>query len=306
MKKGQGIIWFIIGIVFVAGLIGAFIYFDRQNQNGSEIAAPVVSPTAKPSPKESILPDKDMQELPDGWTRAFDGAFNYQFAYPEDWTLRPATSRNGESAVYSFDPEDTPDTGGIPMEKLKIAVVYFPEEDEREITFDNIESETELVVDGFNATQYVTSGAMGGSVSTLIEMDQGKYLLSAYPPDSELLEVYDEFLNYIDLDRSEPVDFVSPELSETVSSPLNINAAAKGNWFFEAQISLSLVTLNGENLVSTTAATQEDWMTENLVTFDTEMEFSLPEENYGFVKVDKSNPSGMPQNANSFFWPVEF
>lgn len=306
MKKGQGIIWFIIGIVLVAGLIGGFLYFDRQNQKSRDISAPIVSPTSEPSPQKSMSPDKDMQELPDGWTRAFDGASNYQFAYPNEWTLRPATSRNGESAVYSFDPEETPDTGGVPVEQLKIAVVYFPEEDEREITFDNIESETELVVDGFNATQYVTSGAMGGSVSTLVEMDQGKYLVSAYPPDSEMLEVYDEFLNYIDLDRSEPVDFVSPELSETVSSPLNINAAAKGNWFFEAQISLSLVTLTGENLVSTTAATREDWMTEELVTFDTEMEFNVPEENYGFVKIEKSNPSGMPQNANSFYWPVEF
>lgn len=100
---------------------------------------------------------------------------------------------------------------------------------------------------------------------------------------------------------------LSPEKNAIVSAPLVIEGKALGSWFFEASFPITLLDENSQKLASTTAQTQNDWMTEGFVSFTATFETFDPNDSLtGILRFQKNNPSGLPENDASFDLPVRF
>lgn len=87
---------------------------------------------------------------------------------------------------------------------------------------------------------------------------------------------------------------------------MTITGQAPGTWFFEAQFPVVLTDWDGKIIAESQAKAQGNWMTEELVDFEAQMEFEKPfSENApdymkrGSLILQKSNPSGLPKNDAS-------
>ncbi len=98
----------------------------------------------------------------------------------------------------------------------------------------------------------------------------------------------------------------SPAQGAIVSSPLAVTGKARGTWFFEANLPVTLKDQNGKVLAHKGAQATENWMTEDFVNFTTTLEFSQPETDFGVLLIEKDNPSGLPENDSSYAVPVRF
>jgi len=98
----------------------------------------------------------------------------------------------------------------------------------------------------------------------------------------------------------------SPISNESIAGPLLINGSARGNWFFEASFPVELTDGNKKILARGIAQAKTDWMTTNFVEFHVVLPFSAPLEKNGFIILRKDNPSGLPENDDAVFLPINF
>ncbi len=98
------------------------------------------------------------------------------------------------------------------------------------------------------------------------------------------------------------IDYPAP--NSTIVNPLTITGKAKGSWFFEATFPVKLVDENGKEITAALAHASEDWMTEDFVFFTAEMTFDAVSPGSGKLVFSKDNPSGLPENDESFELPV--
>lgn len=108
----------------------------------------------------------------------------------------------------------------------------------------------------------------------------------------------EEKRNLIRVDQPEP-------LAE-VSSPLTISGEARGYWFFEASFSVRIVDANGNELGVHYAEATSDWMTEDFVSFTSELNFDDSRTDTGTLILERANPSGLAENADELRIPVRF
>jgi len=97
----------------------------------------------------------------------------------------------------------------------------------------------------------------------------------------------------------------SPIAGSLVKSPLVVSGEASG-WYFEAVFSVRVTNEQGITLGSGQAQAQGDWMTTAFVPFSGSIVFDPKDSQKGFVVFEKSNPSGLEQNALSYSFPVNF
>jgi hypothetical protein len=97
-----------------------------------------------------------------------------------------------------------------------------------------------------------------------------------------------------------------PRANEIIFSPLVIKGEARGFWFFEASFPIKLFDENGNLLATAIAQAKSDWMTEDFVPFEAELEFKTPETEKGILVLEKENPSGLPENADELRMPIIF
>ena len=116
------------------------------------------------------------------------------------------------------------------------------------------------------------------------------------PPDCEFAPCPKENLIQVE----------TPQANETISSPLIVKGKARGFWFFEADFPVKLLDANGNLLAQSIAQTQEEWMTEDFVTFQAEIQFSPPSTSQGILVLEKDNPSGLPEHADELRIPILF
>lgn len=108
-------------------------------------------------------------------------------------------------------------------------------------------------------------------------------------------------------DHQEPEVIVdAPKFGELVTSPLHVSGKARGFWFFEANIPVTLKDQNGKVLVQIGMQATSNWMTEDFVPFDGDLIFPTPETEYGVLIIQKDNPSGDPQFDAAYAIPVRF
>lgn len=293
-------------LIFIAGvtyLLANFVLIDRQPIPNDQLTTPIITP----QPIDTPTPPPEV-EIPENWTRFYDASLRIEFAHPFDWTPRPATGELDESAVYSFDPVAELGTDPVPTDEIKVGVVYFGPDDQREVDYPeaDIISEEEIIVDGYPGVRRVVEGLVGRNIDTEVNTDNGTYLISAYPAESDLIGAYDQILEYIQLDADISVSVTQPELGATITSPVTVTGQAPGTWFFEAVLQFEILSDDGGVVGEEIFVTDEMWMTEDLLDFSLEIEFDSPDANLGFIKVIKHDVSDIPRNKNFFYWPISF
>jgi hypothetical protein len=110
-----------------------------------------------------------------------------------------------------------------------------------------------------------------------------------------------------ELDMTEVIKISNPRPNQSVSSPLTITGQARGTYYFEATFPVRLETEEGQVLVQHYVEAEGEWMTENFVPFTTTLTFTIPSGvTKGILILEKSNPSGLPENAQALRIPVTF
>lgn len=98
----------------------------------------------------------------------------------------------------------------------------------------------------------------------------------------------------------------SPRPNSVVSSPLTVGGEARGQWFFEADFPVRLLDGDGRELATVPAQAQGEWMTEDFVPFEATLIFRQPATETGLLTLDRSNPSGLAENAALVAVPIRF
>lgn len=95
-----------------------------------------------------------------------------------------------------------------------------------------------------------------------------------------------------------------PLAHETIASPLEIQGEARGTWYFEASFSVKILDLKGEEIATGIAQTKSDWMTENYVPFEVNLNFLVAQDTDAVLVLEKDNPSGLPANDDQLEIPI--
>ena len=104
-----------------------------------------------------------------------------------------------------------------------------------------------------------------------------------------------------------------PRPDDLVESPLTVRGEARGTWYFEGSFPVVLVNWDGLIIADGHARAQGEWMTEELVPFRAELEFTSPSERgdpefmeRGTLILQRANPSGLPENDDAVEVTVRF
>jgi len=100
------------------------------------------------------------------------------------------------------------------------------------------------------------------------------------------------------------VDFPSP--GQVIASPLDIRGQARGTWFFEASFPVRLLDAEGNTIAEHYAMTDEEWMTEEFISFYSRLEFVAPDTDTGTLLLIKDNPSDIREYDAQLEIPVRF
>jgi hypothetical protein len=109
----------------------------------------------------------------------------------------------------------------------------------------------------------------------------------------------------IKLQKSSDVTLLSPVEGSVVKSPVTISGTAKGTWFFEGSLPVSILDSKGTVIAQGAAQADGEWMTEKPVSFSTQLTFTTTDTK-GSIVIKKDNPSGEPQNDASAAFAVKF
>lgn len=97
----------------------------------------------------------------------------------------------------------------------------------------------------------------------------------------------------------------NPRADQVVQSPLTVMGEARGYWFFEASFPVKLLDKDGNLLALGVTQAKSDWMTEDFVPFEVTLIFVAPlARESGTLVLMRDNPSGLPENDESFSIPV--
>lgn len=138
-------------------------------------------------------------------------------------------------------------------------------------------------------------------------VEAGYPVLESYPrqcqlPDGEIL--MEDIGNQ--LEKMNLIQVHQPTANEWVASPMYVGGEARGYWFFEASFPIRIVDASGRELGRGIAQALGEWMTEEFVRFEAEIEFEKPTTLKGVLMLEKDNPSGLPENADELYIPVRF
>jgi len=109
-----------------------------------------------------------------------------------------------------------------------------------------------------------------------------------------------------EMEKADLIRVDNPRPNQTIETPLSITGEARGSWFFEANFPIKLYDSNGNLITTAVAQAQDDWMTEEFVPYEVEIDFIAPETRKGVLVLEKANPSGLPENADELRMPVVF
>lgn len=104
----------------------------------------------------------------------------------------------------------------------------------------------------------------------------------------------------------ENIRVTAPSPGALIASPLTVAGEARGTWYFEASFPIRLVDSTGQELAVVPAQAKGEWMTTSFVPFEVQLIFAPPPAAGGFLILQKDNPSGLPEHADSLVIPVRF
>jgi hypothetical protein len=135
----------------------------------------------------------------------------------------------------------------------------------------------------------------------------GNPIMESYPRQcrSKDGQLYTEYIGNVS-DKEKMITLENPRPNAIISSGVDISGQARGGWYFEANFPVILNDANGKEIARSYATAKGEWMTEDFVPFSAELKFPKPETETGNLILEKSNPSGLPENLDSLVIPVRF
>ncbi len=110
-----------------------------------------------------------------------------------------------------------------------------------------------------------------------------------------------------ELEKTDLIRISYPRPNQEISSPLKIEGEARGVWFFEASFPITLIDQQGNVISQGIATAKTDWMTEEFVSFSSDLEFTKQVSgSLGKLLLRKDNPSGLPEHDDVLEVPVVF
>lgn len=108
-------------------------------------------------------------------------------------------------------------------------------------------------------------------------------------------------------EENDMIRVTSLESGDKVTSPLTVTGEARGGWYFEASFPVKLLDASGNTIASGVATAQGDWKTSDFVPFTATFSFpAQPAGSTGQLVLEKDNPSGLPENADSLTINIKF
>ena len=92
---------------------------------------------------------------------------------------------------------------------------------------------------------------------------------------------------------------------DTVDMGTVIKGTVTGDWYFEGEFPVRVLDSEMRILDTLIAHAQEDWMTDEQVTFEVELDFDLTETSDITLRFEKSNPSGLAENADHIDFSIK-
>ncbi len=113
-------------------------------------------------------------------------------------------------------------------------------------------------------------------------------------------------VNDLENEKSDSIVIDNPQANQVIVSPFEVSGKALGTWFFEADFPVRLYDNEGQEIAVGIAKAEGEWMTEEFVPFSSTLTFETPATDDGELVFEKSNPSDLPENADSLRMPVKF
>ncbi len=166
-----------------------------------------------------------------------------------------------------------------------------------------------LIGVGMGMQNVVESKKSKGDINTFEEcVEAGNPILESYPEQC-ITKDGRTFIHDIgnELDKLDLIRIQNPRPGTTISSPLIITGEARGYWFFEANFPVLLINSSGMILAEGFATTKDDWMTEEFIFFEAQLEFEdINGTKSGRLFLKNANVSGLPENEDALEIPIKF
>lgn len=107
-------------------------------------------------------------------------------------------------------------------------------------------------------------------------------------------------------EKSDRIRLTTPIPNQVVISPLEVKGEARGNWFFEASFPVRLLDDQGQEVARGIATADGEWMTTEFVPFRTTLTFTKPMSEQGTLRLERDNPSGLPEHDDALIIPIRF
>jgi hypothetical protein len=107
-----------------------------------------------------------------------------------------------------------------------------------------------------------------------------------------------------EFEKMDLIRISNPRPNQTITGPLVVKGEARGYWFFEASFPVKLFDERGNLLTTAIAQAKSDWMTEEFVPFEAELNFTVSVRQKGALILQKDNPSGLPEHDDELRVPV--
>lgn len=145
------------------------------------------------------------------------------------------------------------------------------------------------------------------AIAALVYVDRRDTNQNTTTPTNEVItEQPTENTNETDNDLLADLIRSDVQKGDLLTSPFVVTGSARGNWYFEASFPVQLLDANGNELVSTHAEAQSDWMTTDFVDFQVTLTFAPPTTKTGTLVLKNDNPSGDPARDKFLSIPVRF
>ena len=102
------------------------------------------------------------------------------------------------------------------------------------------------------------------------------------------------------------INIDKPLAGKIVHSPLSVTGQARGFWFFEGSFPITIYDSEDNELGSTTAIAQSEWMTSDFVNFTATLSFHKPSTETGYIVFKKDKPSALADNDQELILEVNF
>ncbi len=110
--------------------------------------------------------------------------------------------------------------------------------------------------------------------------------------------------------KADLIQVDSPKAGDLIASPVTITGKARGVWYFEASFPITILDETGKvlgrGLAEANPLAGGDWMTSEFVPFISKVTFTKSPTKTGTILLEKDNPSGLPEHADSIRISIRF